>query len=117
MVYALDSKGELRARISLEDAAASDIEDIAVGACGNESCVYLADIGDNGATRSEYALLRFVEPTIPDASRMSDLQTEFERYRFRYEDGSHNAEALMVAPDGAERSTRNISSPSAFVSP
>ena len=25
----------------------------------------------------------------------------FERYRFTYEDGSHNAESLMVAPDGA----------------
>jgi hypothetical protein len=100
VVYALDGTGQLRARISLQDAMASDIEDIATGPCDGESCVYLADIGDNAATRDEYALLRFVEPDVPSAPGMIDMQTGFERYRFRYEDGSHNAEALMVAPDG-----------------
>jgi len=100
IVYALDTTGQLRARISLQDAMASDIEDIAVGPCDGQSCVYLADIGDNGATRDEYALLRFAEPNVPSAAGVSELQTSFERYRFRYDDGSHNAEALMVAPDG-----------------
>jgi hypothetical protein len=100
LVYALDRTGSLRARIDLPDAMASDIEDIAVGPCESESCIYLADIGDNAATRGEYALLRFAEPDIPSGPSVSDMQTPFERYRFRYEDGSHNAEALMVAPDG-----------------
>jgi hypothetical protein len=100
IVYALDATGQLRARISLEDAMATDIEDIAVGPCDGQSCIYLADIGDNSATRDEYALLRFVEPVVPSAASMSELQADFERFRFRYDDGSHNAEALMVAPDG-----------------
>ena len=28
------------------------------------------------------------------------LEPSFEQLHFRYEDGSHNAESLMVAPDG-----------------
>jgi hypothetical protein len=100
VVYALDRTGVLRARIGLQDAMASDIEDIAIGPCEGESCIYLADIGDNAATRSEYALLRFTEPDVPSGPSVSDIQPPFERFGFQYEDGSHNAEALMVAPDG-----------------
>lgn len=100
VVYALDLQGRLHARISLQGATASDIEDIALGPCGTERCVYLADIGDNAAQRSEYALLRFSEPQVPDAPGSTALSPSFERYRFTYEDGSHNAESLLVAPDG-----------------
>lgn len=100
VVYALDLQGKLHARIALEGAMATDIEDIAVGPCGTQTCVYLADIGDNAARRSEYAILRFVEPSVPSAPGSTEMTTEFERFPFSYEDGSHNAESLMVAPDG-----------------
>ncbi len=100
VVYALDQQGKLHARITLQDAPASDIEDIAVGPCGTDSCVYLADIGDNPAARSEYAILRFIEPSVPATPGSTDFTPSFTRYRFRYEDGSHNAEGLMVTPDG-----------------
>jgi len=101
VVYALDLQGKLHARISLNGAAATDIEDIAVGPCGAASCVYLADIGDNAAQRGEYAILRFEQPSVPDAPGATALSPSFERFRFSYEDGSHNAESLMVAPSGA----------------
>jgi hypothetical protein len=101
VVYALDLQGALHAIVSLEGAPATDIEDIAVGTCGAESCVYLADIGDNAATRGEYALLRFTEPNVPDAPGMTSTSVPFERFLFTYEDGSHNAESALLAPDGA----------------
>ncbi|HKP59421.1 MAG TPA: hypothetical protein VJV78_22005 [Polyangiales bacterium] len=101
VVYALDLQGRLHARITLEGATASDIEDIAVGPCGNQTCVFLGDIGDNAATRGEYAVLRFVEPKVPNEPGSSAMTATFERYRFTYEDGSHNAESLMVGPDGS----------------
>jgi hypothetical protein len=100
VVYALDLQGHLHARISLAGAMASDIEDIAAGPCGAQNCVYLGDIGDNAAQRSEYAILRIVEPIVPSAPGTNAMSVTFERYRFTYEDGSHNAESLMVAPDG-----------------
>jgi hypothetical protein len=39
VVYALDPQGRLHARISLDGATASDIEDIAAGPCGTQTCV------------------------------------------------------------------------------
>ncbi|HKU40847.1 MAG TPA: hypothetical protein VJR89_21950, partial [Polyangiales bacterium] len=101
VVYALDLQGRQHARITLQGAAASDIEDIAVGPCGNQTCVFLGDIGDNAATRGEYAVLRFVQPQVPSEPGTAAMTATFERYRFTYEDGSHNAESLMVGPDGS----------------
>lgn len=100
VVYALDFHGRERARVSLENAAATDIEDIAVGACDDAWCVYLGDIGDNNARRSEYAVLRFALPSVPATPGSAPLTPEFERLRFVYEDGSHNAESILVGPDG-----------------
>jgi hypothetical protein len=98
-VYALDQQGRSHARIVPQAASASDIEDIAVGPCPDGSCVYLGDIGDNAAMRSEYAVLRFSEPSVSEQPGDSELSAQYQRFAFRYPDGSHNAEGLMVAPD------------------
>lgn len=100
VVYALDVQGKLHAKITLESAMATDIEDIATGPCGTQRCVFLADVGDNAAQRREYSILQFVEPTVPAMPGSTAMTATFERYRFTYEDGSHNAESLMVSPDG-----------------
>jgi hypothetical protein len=100
VVYALDLQGHQHLRITLENAPSSDIEDIAVGPCGAQTCVYLGDIGDNSAQRSEYAILRFLQPSVPDTAGTTAMTVTFERFRFTYDDGSHNAESLLVAPDG-----------------
>jgi hypothetical protein len=52
-MYALDLLGREHAQITLTNATATDIEDIAIGPCGTSTCVYLGDIGDNNAQRSE----------------------------------------------------------------
>jgi hypothetical protein len=100
VVYALDLQGNLHARITLTGAMSTDIEDIAVGPCGAQTCVYLADVGDNAASRNEYGILRFVQPMVPATAGTTAMTATFERFRFTYEDGSHNAESLMVGPDG-----------------
>ncbi|PRY48749.1 hypothetical protein LY71_108127 [Geodermatophilus tzadiensis] len=62
-----------------------DPEDLAVGADGT---VWLADTGDNNATRATVALVA----VRPDGSTSL--------YRLTYPDGAHDAEALLLAPDG-----------------
>lgn len=101
VIYALDGQGKLHARITLQNAMASDIEDIAVGPCGAQTCVFLGDIGDNAASRSEYSILRITQPMVPSEPAEMAMNAMFERFRFTYEDGSHNAESLMVGPDGS----------------
>ncbi len=62
-----------------------DPEDLAVGADGT---VWVADIGDNNATRATVALIALR----PDGGTSL--------YRLTYPDGAHDAEALLLAPDG-----------------
>ncbi|HEY0126953.1 MAG TPA: hypothetical protein VGB58_07435 [Blastococcus sp.] len=62
-----------------------DPEDMAVAPDGT---VWLADIGDNNATRTTVALLAFR----PDGTTGT--------FRLTYPDGPHDAEALLLAPDG-----------------
>lgn len=62
-----------------------DPEDMAIGPDGT---VWLADVGDNNANRTTVALLA----VRPDGSTAV--------YRLTYPDGAHDAEALLLAPDG-----------------
>ncbi len=62
-----------------------DPEDLGVGPDGT---VWLADTGDNNATRATVALIALR----PDGTTAL--------YRLTYPDGPHDAEALLVAPDG-----------------
>ncbi|MBB4764284.1 hypothetical protein ACFQFC_08690 [Amorphoplanes digitatis] len=64
-----------------------DTEDLALAADGT---VWVADIGDNGLTRTTIAVWRLA----PDARRP-------QLYRLSYPDGPHDAEALLLSPTGA----------------
>ncbi len=95
--FALGKAGEIAAEIDLKGAAAVDWEDMAIGPCPSGSCVYLADIGDNGLIRKEYAIYRVPEPeTLPTDGRT--VSVDCERFPFVYPDGAHNAETLLVHP-------------------
>lgn len=102
VVYALDLQGREHAGITLTNAGRSDsdFEDIAIGPCGTATCVFLGDIGDNNTQRSQYAVVRFLLPTVPTTPGSTARTPAYDRFAFVYEDGSHNAEGLMVAPDG-----------------
>lgn len=71
-----------------------DWEDLAAApdAQGRPS-LFLADTGDNDAVRSSVQVLRFAEP--PPGTRTAGPVTT---YRYRYADGPHDAEALLVLP-------------------
>jgi hypothetical protein len=97
-VFALGEQGELRARFSFENAQPVDVEDIAVGVCPAGSCLYLADIGDNASQRGECAILRSAEPQVDPGVATDPKALEYERFRFAYEDGAHNAEGILIDP-------------------
>ena len=41
----------MKGRVAVTGATVSDWEDLALGSCGGASCLYIGDIGDNGARR------------------------------------------------------------------
>ena len=95
-VYALSMDGTLRATWTLDGVIALDWEDISAGP-GPEpgtSYLYVGDIGDNFALRSEIVVYRFPEPDVTSDGVIG----EFEVFRLSYPDSGPNAEALAVDP-------------------
>ena len=92
--FAIDRTGALLATYTLEGVDANDIEDVGVGPCHEGSCLYLADIGDNDKKRANIAIYRTPEPSGPGGP-VRAVTT-----KLTYPDGPHNAEALLVSPEG-----------------
>ncbi len=93
-VFGLNHAGDVTDTVRLTGVRASDVEEVAVGACGDASCVYAADIGDNDARRKDVAIYRFTEP----AAGVREVHAE--RFRATYPDGPHDAESFFVTPSG-----------------
>jgi hypothetical protein len=72
-----------------------DLEDIAAGPCGRETCLFLGDIGDNDELRTDRAVFRVIEPLLTDS--VTGPPT---RFPFHFPNRSHDAEALFVTADG-----------------
>ena len=94
--FALDiHTGRTVATYTVPNATNIDWEDIAVARDRRGvPSLWLADIGDNDARRTEVRIYRVDEPRGPAAGQP-------ELWRLRYPDGSHDAESLAVAPGGA----------------
>ena len=95
IVFALDTQGKVTARVRLTGAVVEDWEAIAVGPCPAGSCLYIADIGDNQAARKRITIYRTPEPAGAGSSAPAA-----EALHATYPDGAHDAETLLVTPDG-----------------
>jgi hypothetical protein len=95
VLFALDTNGRVTGRLSISGATVEDWEGVAVGRCPSGSCIYVADIGDNDAERERITVYRITEPA--DASGWAKVDATLHA---TYPDGSHDAEALLVTPEG-----------------
>ncbi|WP_326645487.1 hypothetical protein OG884_13260 [Streptosporangium sp. NBC_01755] len=94
--YAVGPNGQTRASFTLREAEARDWEGMAasVDQKTGQGVLWFADIGDNfDGAWPDISVYRVAEPTV-----LSDAVVPAVRYRFRYEDGGHNAEGIMVNP-------------------
>lgn len=100
-LYAIDSSGALRADFGLAGATNVDWEEVAVGPCGLNRCVYIADTGDNGERRSEVIIYRVAEPVVGAGAPTGVRRLEgAEWIRLVYPDRAHDVEAMAVTPGG-----------------
>lgn len=95
VLFALDTRGAVTARIRITGAAIDDWEAIAVGPCPAGSCIYIGDIGDNNARRPRITIYRLPEP-----AGAEDSAAAAEAFHATYPDGPRDAEALLLTPDG-----------------
>lgn len=92
-VFPVDvSTGVVGPAVEISGVDVADAEDIAITPGGE---LVLADIGDNAERRADVTLVRFPEPA-PGSRSASGTVT-----RYSYPDGPHDAEALLIEPDGA----------------
>jgi hypothetical protein len=95
-LYAVGSDGRTLATLTLDGAEARDWEAMAAGRDdAGRPALFVGDIGDNNGTWPEVAVYRVAEP-----AELRDAAVTPVRYRLRYADGPHDAEALLVDPRG-----------------
>ncbi len=92
LLYRLDPACSVSGDVAEFDQDPRDIEDLAF----RDNTVWFADIGDNGESRDNVALITAAyDPLDPQAEESVPVV-----FRLAYPDGPHDAEALLLAPDG-----------------
>lgn len=99
VLTALNMTGETLATLTLSETINVDWEDLALGPCGDSTCLWVGDIGDNSESRDDLVILSVPEPLL-DASSDTALTASPVRQPFDYPDGPQDAEALVVDPSG-----------------
>jgi hypothetical protein len=89
VVYGVTAKGKVRGTLNFREDP-KDVEAVAV----HKNRLYVADIGDNEAKRDDIRVYYFDNP------RASGLNVSYRAWDFRYPDGPHNAETLLVTETG-----------------
>ena len=94
IVIALSTTGEFKGQVRVTGAAVRDWEALAVGPCPGGSCLYVGDIGDDGAKRMQVTVYRVAEPKADDGAT-----AHADAFVFAYPDKAHDAESLFVTSD------------------
>lgn len=95
-LFAIDVRGSVLAAFNIRPRL-QDWEDIAAGSClESESCLYLADTGDNGERRADgdIRLIRITEPTVEEDGGTIEGQV----FPMRLPQGARDVEAVFVLP-------------------
>ncbi|MGQ0520911.1 MAG: hypothetical protein ACT4PX_07165 [Actinomycetota bacterium] len=101
-IYCLTAGGARCGTWDVTGASARDWEDMAAGPgpVAGTSYLYLGDIGDNNRNQPQVVVYRVAEPAAPAPAPAPGraATAPAERIVLRYEDGPHDAEALLVHP-------------------
>ncbi|MCL7956442.1 MAG: hypothetical protein M8857_09915 [marine benthic group bacterium] len=99
ILFAVDSTGRLLGSAPISRAAARDVEDLAIGRCGETWCAYVGDIGDNLAAHSSITVQRVEIPPLdalggPSTVRLEPLEP-LDTWKLVFPDGPRDAEGLV----------------------
>ncbi len=94
-IFALRADATLAAEVEVAGADANDWEAIAAGPFQGEPALYIGDIGDNPKSRANVTIYIVREPSLAPPPKSV---TVAKRLDLTYEDGPHDAEALLVDP-------------------
>jgi hypothetical protein len=93
--HVTDMQGGATQSVQIAGFTPLDIEAVALGPCGNSSCLYIADIGDNAVRRDSVQIALVKEARAYGAEAIPD-----KLITARYPDGPHDAEGIAIHPSG-----------------
>lgn len=100
--FAIDTQGAIRGVYLLDDVLAIDWEDLAIRPDDDgHGVLYLGDIGDNAGHRPHGTVHVVAEPRALSGTVDAPTRLQASAMSFTYPDGRHNAETLLVEPDGS----------------
>ncbi|MCA9255246.1 MAG: hypothetical protein KDA33_06390 [Phycisphaerales bacterium] len=102
-VFAVTAGGALRATYTIQNATnVRDPEDIAVGPgpTPGETYLYLADTGDNNNVRTDIAVYRALEPSVPASGAPVSENLPADKILLAFPDGPRDAETMFVDTNG-----------------
>lgn len=92
-IYVTDPTGKNARKLEISGFTSDDTEDLSIGPCGKESCVFVADTGDNDRKRKEVEIV-----VIKETATLAPKLIPSHHVRLKYPDRPHNAEAVAVHP-------------------
>lgn len=92
-VTARDGSGARHVRVS--GFRPRDVEDLALGPCGERTCLFIADVGDNAERRPSVQIA-----IVEERADFGDVAAPLRVVEARYPDGPHNSEAVAIHPSG-----------------
>jgi hypothetical protein len=99
VITAINTDGDTLGTLTFEGVANQDWEDLALGPCGDETCLWVGEFGDNGGSRESVSILWAAEPEIPSEPGFS-LSVTPDIQAYQYPEGPQDAEALVVNQNG-----------------
>jgi hypothetical protein len=124
-LFALDTSGRERGRWRIANARNRDWEAITLGPCLSSAgevvpsprdCLYIGEVGDNGAEHPSVRIYRVEEPAVQRNSGGSLSATAL---TFTYDGGARDVESMYAGPDGTLYfiSKRKLEDPSGRLRP
>lgn len=98
VLFRLDSTGAHRGTVRVDGAENRDWEALAAGPCPEGECLYIGDVGDNGAKHPWVRIVRVVLRAGADTATHLPIAAAL---LLRYDGGARDVEAMFVAPDTA----------------
>ncbi|GAA1112419.1 hypothetical protein GCM10009630_06870 [Kribbella jejuensis] len=91
--FALDATGKVEAVFRF----GAKVEDVEALGMDRNGTLYIADIGDSKETRQQIEIY-----TIPEPDSLQDANVKYHQYDFKYPDGAHDAETLLIDPETSQ---------------
>jgi hypothetical protein len=95
-IFSMDANGKGTREFFLEGANNRDWEAIGMANFTEGSFIYVADLGDNLANYSDYAIYRVPEPEVIASTPKNNTLKNVQKITFKYPDGARDSEAFLI---------------------